>query len=70
MSPALSALFSFRHAAGEVMCAYQIFMEDPGSPLSHSSSEGEGDGFFKCRTYENSATDFPLDDHIRLSGGE
>ena len=30
MSPALSALFSFRRAAGEVMCASQIFMEDPG----------------------------------------
>lgn len=41
MSPALSALFSFCRAAGEVMCASQIFMEDPRSSLSHSSSERE-----------------------------
>lgn len=41
MNPALSALFSFRRAAGEVMCASQIFMEDPGSPLAHSSTERE-----------------------------
>lgn len=70
MSPALSALFSFRRAAGEIMCASQIFMEDPGSSLPRSASERVGDGFFKCRTYEHSATDFPLDDHIRLSGSE
>lgn len=68
MSLALSALFSFCRAAGEVMCASQIFIEDPGSSLSHFFREREGDGFLKCRTYENSATDFPLDDHIRLSG--
>lgn len=72
MSPALSALFSFCRAAGEVMCASQIFMEDPRSSLSHSSSERERerDGVSKCRTYKNNATDFHLHDHIRLSGGE
>lgn len=47
MSLALSALFSFHHAAGEVMCASQIFMEDPGSPLSlthfHREREWEMD---------------------------
>lgn len=67
MSLALSALFSFRRAAGEVMCASQIFMEDPGSSVSHRCSERLGDGFSKCRTYENGATYFPLDDHIRHS---
>lgn len=70
ISPALSALFSFCHAAVEVMCASQIFMKDPGSMLSHSSSERDRDRFFKCLTCENSITDFPLDDHIRLCGRE
>lgn len=33
MSTDLSALFSFLRAAGELMCASQIFMEDHESPL-------------------------------------
>ncbi len=60
VSLALSALFSFRRAAVEIMCAPQIFMEDPRSPRFHFSSEREGDEFSKCRTYENTATDFSL----------
>lgn len=70
MNVALSALFSFCRAAGEVMCASQIFMEDPGLVLAHSSTEREGDEFSKCRTYESSATDFPLDNHIKPSSGK
>lgn len=70
MSLALRALFSFCCAAGEVMCASQIFMEDPGLSHSHISSGNEGNRFSNSHTYEDCATDFPLDDDVRLSGSE
>lgn len=70
MNLALSALFSFLCAAGNVTCASPIFMEEPGSSLCSQTprekerwGSGEGrekDGFFKCHTYENDSPTFPL----------
>lgn len=47
----LSALFSFRCAAGELMCASQIFMEDHESSLSSRFLQEEVRRLFKCRTF-------------------
>ena len=63
MSPALSALFSFRRAAAEVMCVLLKYLwRTPGrqaftAPEREREKERERDGSSKCHAYENIATD-------------
>lgn len=47
----LSALFSFRCAAGELMCASLIFMKDHELSLSSRFLQEEVRRLFKCCTF-------------------
>lgn len=51
MSMDLSALFSFRCAAGEVMCAFLIFMKNHKLSLSSRFLQEEVRRLFKCCTF-------------------
>lgn len=59
MSPALSALFSFRRAAAEVMCVLLKYLwRTPGRhAFTAPERERRRDGSSECHAYENIATD-------------